>query len=374
MNRTRAFTIIELLVVVAIIAILIGILLPAIGRARDAAKTTRSQANLRQIVIAHANYASDHNDNQWTPVPHNLAEFGGSLQQMITGYNASVGGWQNGLTLCTGGKFCLEIGWAMPAGGAGTNYYWGAQDSNYLAAPIQLEGGPGALSGFFRAFQVKSFNHYLSNRFYDAVWYAPKDTVMIQEAGECFDAPGEFCIQTLPFIAEGTYILSPAALYAPDVFSLPNGFTAAQVYAMPGSFRVPTFSQARYPGLKTHMIERNWLQDAPAECNPNYPIAPGGGAYCRPYFFNGGLASKPVSLFYDGHIDFLSVAEALDANEQAIASANDPEQSLWHDGTPFGNHYHHNLAYTAPGAAAFETTSFHIFTRFGIFGRDTLAD
>src|SRR5690554_2829812 len=92
----RAFTIIELLVVVAIIAILIGILLPALGRARDVAKTTQSLSQLRQLGLAHAAYGSDHNDNQWTPTPHNLMSFApGNLNAAINNYNAAMGGTAN---------------------------------------------------------------------------------------------------------------------------------------------------------------------------------------------------------------------------------------------------------------------------------------
>src|SRR5438128_5224362 len=56
----HAFTLIELLAVVAIIASLAGLLLPALARARDKGKAAKCQSNLRQLAMAAMMYDEDH--------------------------------------------------------------------------------------------------------------------------------------------------------------------------------------------------------------------------------------------------------------------------------------------------------------------------
>jgi prepilin-type N-terminal cleavage/methylation domain-containing protein/prepilin-type processing-associated H-X9-DG protein len=58
----RGFTLVELLVVIGIIAVLISILLPTLGKAHAAAKKTQCLSNIRQVHQMFALYATENND------------------------------------------------------------------------------------------------------------------------------------------------------------------------------------------------------------------------------------------------------------------------------------------------------------------------
>jgi prepilin-type N-terminal cleavage/methylation domain-containing protein len=346
-NRKGGFTIVELLVVVSIIALLIALLLPAVQKGRDKALVSQSIANLKNLATANELYAGDWNDRQFTIMPDDAGLKNGNcttyLQDIACPPQALLGWDGNAMW----GYFIGSSGRCSSGGYPGNCGNWVVHQAiNFV---------PGDGFGAWRIPGLKAFHDYVNGRFYDPVFYAPKDVVPLANISKYFTSPSEFTYDGSAY-EDSTYCFSPAAMWDPKVLGKANTTPGwSNPTQLPAGYRSPPVSRCRFPSLKTRMIEHNWLQKAPDQVtNPNF------GGNSTPWFFNHGYNSEPASLFFDGHIELVGCTRAQQAEQRA--------GNLWSRTTPFGaNGYFGQQSYDF-----LVRTSFHVLTIDGIEGRDVL--
>ncbi len=190
--RRNAFTLIELLVVISIIALLIALLLPALTRAREAARALQCLSNMRQAAIGTIDY-SNQNRGYLPPGGHETSNSWNALmlveKHLFPESRAYVIGWGNNDWPGKSKLYCLSA--SNDNQGASTRYTYafvnddnGAFATYYGGANDTLNGRPTRDRAEFLANGgLRRYAHYASSEvgmFVDhTTWRSPQGFLSI---------------------------------------------------------------------------------------------------------------------------------------------------------------------------------------------------
>lgn len=398
-RNNLGFTIVELLVVISIIALLIGILVPAVQKARDSAKVTQSKSNIHNVMLALANYSLDHDDRNFTTAPDNLSggnRTGEDIEDAIEMINpdmyanTEVMGIALGTYEAGGNAYVYYI--CLGIGGNGGNETGGV--APYCFANGNTTSSTGKVGyGVWRYPNAGRVAAYMNNMPLHDAYFAPKDVIPLRALENCTEMTGTYCPSTQMANNHGTlnpgdalwksnmlqapssYCISPALMYNPAVYQWDPAANKSPKDPMdiPRGFKPPSTDQARYPAQKTWLMEHNWLQNLDNnECGINWGgvwfHTQGDGTWdgCEPEHFNAGRYSEPVTVMADGSTILFSVAEAAADSINSQGGLN--LQGLWladHPNDPQGYYYGYATDWVQWGG--------HTHTLDGIRGRDKLS-
>ncbi|MDP6891225.1 MAG: prepilin-type N-terminal cleavage/methylation domain-containing protein [Phycisphaerales bacterium] len=423
--KRTGFTLVELMVVVSIIALLIGLILPAVQSARAAAQLNTSKQNAKQIHTGAVSYETKYT-KLWTGVPENLAEYdwnvmqpGGEPSPMFTRNVTAaqaLNRWVN-ITAGSTGYVDQSLGVNWGEGGENWSFSWAGSGCLEMILPYCWHSGDpyaGGLtvkteSGTVEDRNLGTFrfpNAYQMSRELGGpsakMYYAPKDTAMtdVLRKNECFDNVMDMCDVSedihwagnpgaLGIGGDGTmnglpssYCMSPVIMMSPKVYGS-AGYADPMTFA--GGFRQPSFGMAKYSNLKTFLCEHHMLQNNSWDCAPPPsfegtamdPLNPDGFHYngCAPYLFNAHYDSEPVVAMMDGSTGVMAMHKTRQGDAETSANGG-----LWFRQGPNGPaayHLDHGRWTTGGGnwdSGSISSSGAHCHTRNGIRGRDYLGN